>query len=133
VVPIRIENSRKRAREITLELSEFRRSGGGDVPFNGLLFPPTSFTLGPCEVKDVILVVFPAQVEGDKRDVDLKAMATASGRGDRDIEIPDVDDCIVGYADLRVEGCDIRPIRIAVALLPRDCGAYEIECACSCC
>jgi hypothetical protein len=36
-------------------------------------------------------------------------------------------------ADLRVEGCDTRPIRIALALLPRDCNAYEIDCGCGCC
>jgi hypothetical protein len=26
-----------------------------------------------------------------------------------------VDDCLVVYADLRVEGCGIRPVRIALA------------------
>jgi hypothetical protein len=45
----------------------------------------------------------------------------------------DVDNCIVYYADLRVEGCEIRPVRIAVALLPRDCGDYRITCSCQCC
>ena len=47
--------------------------------------------------------------------------------------LPDVDECTVLYADLRVEGCGIRPIRIALALLPRDCYAYEAECDCGCC
>jgi hypothetical protein len=47
--------------------------------------------------------------------------------------LPDVNDCLVAVGDLRVDGCDIRPVRIAVAILPRDCSAYQIECGCCCC
>jgi len=47
--------------------------------------------------------------------------------------MPDVDRCEVSYADLRVTGCDLRPIRIAVAVLPRDCDAYVADCCCACC
>jgi len=32
-----------------------------------------------------------------------------------------------------VEGCEMRPVRIALALLPRDCADYKVDCGCSCC
>lgn len=48
-------------------------------------------------------------------------------------DLRDVDDCHVAVADLRVQGCDTRPIRVAVAVLPRDCGPYEVRCDCGCC
>ena len=47
--------------------------------------------------------------------------------------LADVDDCTVFYADLRVKGCDVRAIRIALVLLPYDCDAYVVDCRCSCC
>lgn len=52
---------------------------------------------------------------------------------DRERTLIDVDDCHVAVADLCVQGCDHRPIRVAVAVLPRDCGPYEVACDCSCC
>ncbi len=59
-----------------------------------------------------------------------------TGEIDREVvlrPLRDVDDCHVAIADLRVQGCDTRPIRLAVAVLPRDCGPYPIRCACRCC
>jgi hypothetical protein len=32
-----------------------------------------------------------------------------------------------------VEGCDMKPLRIAVAILPVECGPYCIDCSCGCC
>ena len=52
---------------------------------------------------------------------------------DNEPRLADVDDCKVYYSDLRVKGCDIRPVRIAVAVLPRDCGSHRISCRCGCC
>jgi hypothetical protein len=121
VVPIRIENSRSRDRDVRLDLSEFRTKGGKEVPIGGSLVGDTEFTLGPCAEREVILTV---SIPG----TDL--------RGERDNdrrEVPDVDDCVVAVADLRVEGCDLRPVRIAIAVLPRDCGHYTVECGCGCC
>ncbi len=46
---------------------------------------------------------------------------------------PDVDDCLMADANLRAAGCDIRPVQIAVALLPSDCHACIAECRCECC
>jgi hypothetical protein len=59
--------------------------------------------------------------------------AELAGKSAKDRTLPDVDDCLVAVGDLRVEGCDIRSVRIAVAILPRDCSPYEIECGCCCC
>ena len=50
-----------------------------------------------------------------------------------DRTLPDIDDCHVAIADLCIEGCDARPIRIAVAVLPRDCNSYTVRCVCACC
>ena len=47
--------------------------------------------------------------------------------------LPDVTTCAVSYADLQIKGCDLRSVRIAVAVLPRDCDAYKVDCACGCC
>lgn len=140
VVPIEIENSRRREREIRLELSDWSSRGGRPTEISGQLVPPTEFTLAPCERREVLLVVnavtgtagatlgkvaqgdLPAEREVEEREQEQERRRT-----------PDVDECEVYYADLRVEGCDIRPVRIALVLLPRDCDPYEIDCHCGCC
>jgi hypothetical protein len=103
VVPIRLENHRRRVRSITLELGEFRTSGGRDAPIQATISGDRTFELGACE--------------------------DTTERHD----LLDVDECLVAYADLRVVGCNIRAIRIAVALLPRDCDPFVAECGCGCC
>jgi hypothetical protein len=55
------------------------------------------------------------------------------GEDDDGRRIPDVDDCLVAVADLRIQGCETRPLRIAVAILPRDCSRYEVHCGDRCC
>ena len=44
-----------------------------------------------------------------------------------------VDRCEVAYATLRAEGCSVRPVVLAVALLPDDCDDYRRPCSCGCC
>jgi hypothetical protein len=39
----------------------------------------------------------------------------------------------VGYVTVRVGGCLVRPIVVAVAVLPDDCGAYTAACSCGDC
>jgi hypothetical protein len=114
IVPITIENTRKREKEIRLELSEFSTRGKSRDVDVAAQVQPEAFTLRPCEEQTVVLEVRTGRRDDDQRD-------------------GDVDDCVVLLADLRVEGCDIRPVRIALALLPRECAAYEIECGCGCC
>jgi hypothetical protein len=126
IVPIRLENHRRRAREITLDLGDFRTSGGRSVPLAATIVGERSFELEACEERVVTLAIRPGQVDGPDGNSDDRV---DKERGD----LPDVDDCLVAYTDLRVAGCDIRSIRIAVALLPRDCDAYVAECGCGCC
>lgn len=141
LVPVFIENSRRREREIKLELSDWTSRRGSKLDIQAQSFlQPTEFTLGACEEQEVILLVraIPEQ-EAPLKEAVFRAAVFVDLEKERKIatrepiDVPDVDECTVLYADLRVEGCDIRPIRIALAILPRDCGAFEIECGCSCC
>lgn len=129
VIPITLVNERRREKKIHLELSEFKTRGGETLGVKGLLVPPVDFTLPPCGEEKIIIVVeaFPNADKSGNQGI-ARFQTTAAAR-----ELPDVDECRVLYADLRVEGCDIRPIRIALALLPRECEDFEIECGCSCC
>lgn len=122
IVPIVIENNWRREREIELELSGWSPSSER-VAVNGGILSPTRFTLKPCEERTVVLRV-DVGAEGEQGG-DNNDTATRTP--------PDVRECTVFYADLRIVGCDIRPIRIAVAVLPRDCDAYRIDCRCACC
>ena len=139
LVPITIENNRRREREIKLELSEWKTRGGqkSEVEVKSVL-QTTQFTLGACEEKEVFFAVesnLVREVVGQKATVlDTESFEAAREAGEQEKrELPDLDECTVFSADLRVEGCDTRPIRIALALLPRDCNAYEIDCGCGCC
>jgi hypothetical protein len=132
VVPVRISNERTRERDIELELSDFTTSSGKPVPVDGAIQGQTKFKLASCERKDAALLV----VTGVKGSIMTPAAGQKpSSKGDlQDVDdVDDVDDCVVAYADLRIQGCDVRPVRIAVALLPRDCDPYEVHCACGCC
>ena len=112
VVTLEVVNERRRERDITLELGAFTTRGGSPAPVAGAVDGATTFKLPPCSEHLVTVVI---EVGTDRE-------------GPRD-----VDDCLVAWSDLKVEGCDIRPVRIAVAILPRDCGAYRVRCACGCC
>ena len=128
VVPLTIENSRRRELAIKMELSAFHSRGGSASLVSGGLLPPApEFTIPPCGHHSVILVV-----ESGLGGAGSAAGATSATIG-RQPTLPDVDECVVSYADLSIQGCDRRPLRIAVALLPRDCGDFKIPCQCSCC
>jgi hypothetical protein len=119
VVPVTIANERRREREVSLELSDFTTKGGRTlpVPVSGAIIGASTFTLGPCEERAVVIEV-----------------VSEAAAGEREREPTDVDDCLVAVADLRVAGCDIRcPIGIGVVLLPRDCDTFHLSCGCGCC
>jgi hypothetical protein len=120
IIPITIENHWRREREIELELSSWTTLSDGIV-VQGQIMTPTSFTLKPCGEERIIIGV---EIKGSGKD--------GSTDGNR-IKIDDVKGCAVSYADLRIKGCDLRPVRIAVAVLPRDCDDYVIDCQCGCC
>jgi hypothetical protein len=134
IIPVTIENHWRRERPIELELSSWTRITD-DVVVRGEILTETAFTLAPCgEAHSVIGVTVGA---GDRAPPPAgKPNANAlrdSQVGDLQRLLPDIDHCGVAYADLRIKGCDLRSIRIAVAVLPRDCDAYLVDCACGCC
>jgi hypothetical protein len=147
VVALTIENPRRRERQVKLELGNWTTRGGSPADIKARIVPPAEFTLEPCEERDVIVVVeaglktdqTPPQGDVAGREpaqavAGLAAFgATAATNDVAQRRVPDVEQCEVFYADLRVEGCDMRPVRLALVLLPRDCGAHPIDCGCGCC
>ena len=127
VVPITIENHWRRPREIELELSSWTKTSG--VQIGGGVVTPKTFTIEPCGEAQVTLVL----EIGGATDNAPGQNATAANVAANNQRAPDVTECTVAYADLRVKGCDIRPIRIAVAVLPHHCDNYVVDCRCGCC
>ena len=122
VVPITIENSYRREREIELEMSGWTTAHDKAVNVKSSVLSPIKFVLAPCE-EHIIKIAAEIIVQRDSDN-------TTGENGRIDL---DVDTCQVVYADLRIRGCDIRPIRIAVAILPCDCETYHADCQCTCC
>ncbi len=125
VVPLTVVNERRRERTVELDLGEFRTAGGGAVPVTGVV-TPTTMKLSPCQEEQALLAInisFSDGVGPIDRDGDDDGSTLAT----------DVDDCVTAYADLRLTGCDTRPIRVAVVLLPRVCNVYRIRCGLGCC
>jgi hypothetical protein len=117
-IPITFENDTRRDREVTLELSKFTTAGGRDLQWPATL-SETKFTLRPCGEHTVIVSVDVRcdQVPGDVANQQAGA----------------VDRCEVGYGSLRADGCTVRPVMMAVAVLPNDCDAYRCPCGGCCC
>lgn len=162
IIPITIQNQWRRARDIDLELSSWTKLTD-TLAVQGEIITPDKFTLAPCGEAQVVLLLtiapIDAQVEPKqppaKLDTEAQARAAKEAEaarkagppeaarrilGDRLIEgnrfdrgLPDVDRCAASYADLRIAGCDLRSIRIAVAVSPRDCDSYVVDCCCCCC
>lgn len=118
VIPIVVENRWRRERDIELELSSWTKTSD-DIQVSGEVLGEAAFKLAPCGEAQVVLVV---TIGGE-----------GAGPNDERRQLPDTDRCVVSYADLRIKGCDLRSIRIAVAVLPRNCEAYTVDCACGCC
>jgi hypothetical protein len=134
VIPVMIENERRREQEVTLDLSDWTTRGAKAASVETLLLEPKSFTLAPCGEQSVVLVVRinPDPASGDEADSPKAAGKEASAPARRD-HLGDVGGCETVTADLRLVGCDHRPIRIAVAILPRDCDPLRVPCGCACC
>jgi hypothetical protein len=140
VVPVIIENRRRRERPIRLALSDWTSRRGRPSGITGQIVGPNEFTLPPCEEYEIVIVIEAKGVEAAtairteaEAEIETEDAKKILDKGHTRLRLADVDECEVFYADLRVEGCEIRPIRIALALLPRDCGAYRAECVCACC
>jgi hypothetical protein len=130
VVPIVIENERRREKQVSLDLSAWTTKGGKPAPVDTVMLEPKTFTIPACGEQKVTLVVKTREEDRPPDNPnDTPAGRPPAERG----KVPDVDDCLVATADLRVVGCDHRPIRIAVAIVPRDCDPFTVPCGCSCC
>lgn len=119
------ENDTRRERDVKLQLGSFASESGQDLGWKATL-SESEFKLPTCGRKTVLLSV-PAEcgssgVTGTPGSTDSQAPVSAS-----------VDSCKVAYATLRAEGRLIRPLVIAVAVLPNDCGAHHADCGCGCC
>jgi hypothetical protein len=137
VIPLVIENSRHRAREISIELSDFVKSDDKNVKLHSVV-QPAEFELATCSEQEVILGIhmLPTNIEEGKVIGSVDAIREKGGISTNipgRTNIPDVESCTVFYADLSVKGCEMRPMRIAAVLLPRDCDPIQIECSCGCC
>jgi hypothetical protein len=109
IVPLVISNERSSPRRIVLELCE-------PIEWPKVrVLGPTEFELKPCEKREVLLEV------------------TASAPPDAAGHDRDVTSCQVAYAELCIRGCDVRSLRLAIAVLPRHCLAYHVRCFCECC
>lgn len=126
VIPLVVENERRREKTITVELGAWHTRGGGAAPVETISFEPKSFTLAPCAEREILIAVRIAAPQ--RQPTPDNSRGDEAERGSRD-----VDECLVATADLTLTGCDHRPIRIAIAILPRDCDTFTIGCGCGCC
>jgi hypothetical protein len=128
-IPITFDNDSRRERPVTLELGAFLTDGGKTLPWQASL-SETTFTLGPCAEKNVLLTV---TVDCGQRTTS-PVLGTNDANGGVNSEVPaTLESCLVGYATIRADGCLIRPIIVAIAALPDRCGAHHIGCLCGCC
>lgn len=137
-IPVTFDNDRRREQPVTLELGAFTTAGGRDVKWAAQL-SETAFTLRPCDAHTVMVNV---QVRCDAFGTGSSNETPTPEAGDRlsanqpaavSSRVGDVDRCEVAYASLRADGCLIRPVVIAIAVLPIECDAYRRPCSCGCC
>jgi hypothetical protein len=147
VVPIEIANDTRKVREdVTVDLSDVRSAGGRVLPWQTVLQPVGPLTLDPCSTTKLELLVHiicgdeststaPVRTAGGdkplaKDDVAPNLLRMAARQR---ADFGDVDQCEVGYLTVRLGGCLVRPIVVAIAALPDACATYRAGCSCSCC
>ena len=155
-IPVTFENDTRRERPVKLTLEKFVSAGGRDLGWKAEL-SETEFTLRGCGEHTVVVTVrviceafqrakhAEALAERIREEKPLAAKAPKSELANearqadeerhlasewRDITL---DRCEVGYGTLRAEGCIVRPIVLAIAVLPDDCDSYRRPCGCDCC
>jgi hypothetical protein len=118
IIPLVIENKNRREREVKMELCSFEASRKASIEVSGALVGDAEVSIEACGEHEFLVVVQIGSAASDLRKT--KRVDVDGG-------------CQVFYADLRVTGCDVRPVRIALAVLPYDCDQHPIDCACGCC
>jgi hypothetical protein len=126
-IPVTFDNDTRRERQVTLELGQFKSENGQPANWQASL-SETTFTLPPCGEKTVIL-----RVSINCGDSTTTPPGTTQPNGDAAQRAASVDSCKVAYASLKADGCVVRPLIIAVAVLPDHCGAHHAGCGCGCC
>ena len=121
-IPVTFENDSRREREVKLELGPFVTEGGKEM-WKGTL-SEQEFKLPPCGEKTITIRV-PVRCENQQGEPNPD-QPNQERRGK-------VESCTVAYATLRAEGCMVRPLVIALAVLPDDCGSHRAGCQCGCC
>ncbi len=127
-IPVTFDNDSRRERQVTMQLGEFVTDGGRSLAWKASL-SETQFTLSPCSQKTVLITV---SIDC-RQDQSTKKDATRSDARAERAAPATVESCTVGYAKLSADGCLIRPLIVAVAVLPDHCGAQKIGCLCGCC
>lgn len=126
-IPITFDNDTRRERQVSLQMGGFSTDSGNQLPWKASL-SETKFTLGPCSRKSIFIAV---NIDcGQGSSTEDSASTGAAGNVPR---IGTVESCRVGYARLVADGCLIRPIIVAIAVLPDHCRAHRISCLCGCC
>ncbi|MDQ6617810.1 MAG: hypothetical protein M3083_24455 [Actinomycetota bacterium] len=156
-------DTRKVREDVDLDVTDVRSAGGRILPWKVFTQARGPLTLDPCSTTKIELLVHIVCGEasnaraGGTVDVLQKVPPTkaaksavpatpAAGREDDPslavnlgrldslrTSAGDVDRCEVGYVTIRLGGCLVRPIVVAIAVLPSFCGAYHVGCSCSCC
>jgi hypothetical protein len=144
-IPVTFENDSRREKPVTLELEKFVTAGGRDVKWAATL-SEASFTLKPCSEHTVLVSVGVVcatdnpNTPADRPPTGPNDPAPPAGTAGTPTvtvaagaRLGTVDRCEVAYATLRAEGCLVRPVVLAVAVLPNDCDDYRRPCSCGCC
>lgn len=131
-IPVTFENDTRREREVTLRLEKFVTAGGRDLGWDAQL-SEQRFTLRGCDERTVIVSVQVRCEPLDRPDPQTPGTTPGVPASAPDTRVGSVDRCEVGYAAIRAEGCLVRPVVVAVAVLPDACDAYRRPCSCGCC
>ena len=115
VVPVTLHNPRRRPVTATLQPGDWTSCSSDAPPVVTRLVPSGEVALGPCESSQVLAVI---EVGGQ------------GSKDGNDNVIGDLRCCTVLVSDIRIEGCGTT-VRLAVAVLPTDCGELEVTC-CGC-
>jgi hypothetical protein len=140
VVPIEVANDSRKIREnVDVQVGEVRSGGGKVLAWQTLIRPEGPLTLEPCSKTRLELLVHvacgaePGEASQAKSSTAKGApsdpFAAIAAQGDLS---SDVDRCEVGYTTIRLDGCLVRPIVVAIAALPLRCDSYRVGCSCCC-
>jgi len=128
-IPITFDNDTRRERDVTLELGSFTTESGQQLGWQASVSTP-EFKLPPCGEMTVLVSV---NVDCGRLGGGGSTNPDQSNNPDQPNRLAGLDRCTVAYATLRAEGCMIRPIVIAIAILPEHCASHKAGCGCGCC